>query len=93
MPGVQLAEGGVADLSGGEVVGNPIGANVQTAGFDVSHIQSDAVYRDNDRNLDTMAMPRRPTLAPSDHVLRWGWFWIPPMVEPCINSGRRCPSE
>jgi len=58
--GLQLAEGGVADLSEGEVVRNPIGANVQTEGFDLSRIQTGAVYRDNDRNLDTMAMLPAP---------------------------------
>jgi hypothetical protein len=57
LAGVQLAEGGTMDLHAGVVSSNPIGANVQTAGFDQARINDDVVYRDNQRNLDASGLP------------------------------------
>jgi len=54
--GVVIA-GGTMDLHAGEIVGNPIGANVQTPGFDVMRISDGVAFRDNDRNLDMSALP------------------------------------
>jgi len=54
--GVQLVTGEV-DLSEGVVAGNPIGANVQPAGFDLGRIQDHVVFRDNVRDLDAAALP------------------------------------
>ncbi len=54
--GLQLASGGTADARDGLVADNPIGANVQTEGFDISRITTDVHY-DNDFNLDSSALP------------------------------------
>lgn len=55
--GVQLANGGTMDLHEGEVAESQIGANVQTAGFDVSRLQDQVVFRDNQVNLDATTLP------------------------------------
>ncbi len=55
--GLQLAEGGVADLSEGEVAESAIGASVLTEGFDLGRISDRVVYRDNARKLDALSMP------------------------------------
>jgi hypothetical protein len=55
--GVQLAAGGVADLHEGEVAGNPIGANVQTPGFDLARLQDRVLFVDNEINLDAAGLP------------------------------------
>jgi hypothetical protein len=55
--GVQLHEGGTADLHEGEISGCPIGANVQTEGFDVGRLADRVVYHDNGVNLDGSALP------------------------------------
>ncbi|MHB8879241.1 MAG: right-handed parallel beta-helix repeat-containing protein [Myxococcaceae bacterium] len=55
--GLQLAEGGVADLVDGEVAENLIGASVMTEGFDLARISGQVVYRDNARKLDSASMP------------------------------------
>lgn len=52
LAGVQLARAGVMDLHGGEIARNPIGANVQTEGFDLTRLTDGVVYRDNGVNLD-----------------------------------------
>lgn len=57
LSGVQLARGGVADAARGEIAEHPIGANVQTEGFDVARISSGVRFRDNGRNLDTSGLP------------------------------------
>lgn len=55
--GLQIASGGSMDLHEGEVVQNPIGANVQVGGFDVTRLQDRVVYRDNDVTLDATSLP------------------------------------
>ena len=55
--GLQLAEGGVADLSNGEVAKNLIGASVTTAGFDIGRISAQVNYRDNTQMLDALFLP------------------------------------
>ena len=52
---VQLSRGGTVDLYGGEVAENPIGANVQTEGFDLSRLHNDVRFRDNGEDLDATA--------------------------------------
>ncbi len=61
--GVSVA-GGEVDLHDGEVSGNPIGANVSTEAFDLTRIQDRVVYRDNDRNLDSSALPAPAPVEP-----------------------------
>ena len=60
--GLQLARGGEADARNGRVVGNPVGANVQSTDFDFSRI-TDRVAYDNERNLDAtvLAVPELDT--------------------------------
>jgi hypothetical protein len=61
LAGVQLARGvldedapaGSMDLAAGVVSGNPVGANVQHAGYDLDRLTRDVVYADNLRNLDS----------------------------------------
>jgi hypothetical protein len=55
--GVQIAQGGVLDLHDGEVSHNLVGANVQTAGFDVTRLEDDVAYVDNERTLDATVLP------------------------------------
>ena len=63
--GVQVAEGGVMDLRDGEVTYNLIGANVQTADFDVNRLVDNVVYRNNERDFDSAFMPiPDPALPP-----------------------------
>jgi hypothetical protein len=63
--GVQLAEGGVATLTSGEIRGHLIGACVATDGFDLSRIQSGVTYVDNTRNLDATMLPLPDAMVPS----------------------------
>jgi hypothetical protein len=49
--GVTIVDGAL-DLHEGEVAGCPIGASVQTEGFDLQRLYDAVVFRDNDRNLD-----------------------------------------
>ena len=51
--GLQVATGGTMDADLVTVARNPIGANVQTAGFDVERISRRVRYIDNDQNLDS----------------------------------------
>jgi hypothetical protein len=60
--GLQLAEGGTADLSEGQVSRNPIGVNVQTPEFNIERLQDRVFYLDNGRNLDAERLPV-PSLA------------------------------
>ena len=55
--GLQLARGGVIDLTSGEVTENAIGANVQTEGYDLARITDRVIYRDNGRDLDSTLLP------------------------------------
>ena len=55
--GLQLASGGALDLHQGEVSRNPVGANVQTAGFDLVRIEDDVAYIENDLDLDSATIP------------------------------------
>ena len=54
---MQLALGGTVSLQDGEVSRNPVGANVQTEGFDLSRLQDRVLYVDNGINLDSSQMP------------------------------------
>jgi len=65
LAGIQLARGGTIDLHQGVVAENPVGANVQTEGFDVSRLQDAVVYRDNGRNLDSamLFVPAPPAVT------------------------------
>ena len=49
--------GGEVDLRRGEVAHHPIGANIQTTGFDVARISREVEYRSNGRNLDRGGLP------------------------------------
>jgi len=55
--GVQVGLGGAVDLSRGEVSSAIIGANVQDPSFDLSRLQDDVRYVDNDQNLASEALP------------------------------------
>lgn len=55
--GLQLARGGTIDLSVGVVAGCPIGANIQTEGFDSARLADQVTYRDNERNFDGATLP------------------------------------
>ncbi len=55
--GVQLATGGTMDLTDGTITRNPIGANVQSDGFDLARITTGVVYLDNDVNFDGSMLP------------------------------------
>lgn len=55
--GVQLGRGGTVDLHVGEVRNNVIGANVQTDGFDLGRLQDQVVFRDNQRDLESLTLP------------------------------------
>lgn len=56
LAGVQVG-GGVADLAHGRVSDNPIGANVQTAGFDFARLTTDVVFERNERAFDGNLLP------------------------------------
>lgn len=49
--------GGTMDLRHGRIVRNPIGAAIQTPGFDVARISEDVLFLENDRNVDTTTLP------------------------------------
>ena len=57
LAGAQVARDGELDLHDGEVSGNPVGANVQVPGYDISRLSDRVLYRDNDRNLDATELP------------------------------------
>ena len=63
--GVLLARGGTADLQSGEISENPIGLNVQTAGFDLMRLQHDVIFRSNQVTLSAMLLPLPDALAPT----------------------------
>ncbi len=50
-------QGGVADLSHGEISDNRIGVNVQTEGFDINRLLDAVLCHDNEVNLDTAELP------------------------------------
>jgi hypothetical protein len=55
--GTLAPDGGTVDLHQGEVSENPIGANIQTDPFDITRLQDDVLFRDNERNLDMSELP------------------------------------
>jgi len=55
--GLQLADGGEADLSDGLVADSPVGFNVQTAGFDESRLRDGVTFRDVGAELDRSSLP------------------------------------
>ncbi len=54
---VLFDHGGTMDLQDGEVSHNLIGANIQTAGFDVNRLADRVAFHDNERNLDMTELP------------------------------------
>lgn len=56
LAGIQLS-GGVADLFDGRVADNPIGANVQTPGFDYARLTTGVVFERNERSVDGAVLP------------------------------------
>ena len=57
LAGVQVARDGELDLCDGEISGNPIGANVQVAGYDVARLGKRVSYHDNGQSLDATTLP------------------------------------
>lgn len=55
--GVQVARDGELDLAEGEVAENPIGANVQVPGYDLTRLSRRVLYRRNGTNLDAEELP------------------------------------
>lgn len=55
--GLQLAEGGTADLHDGRVWGHAIGVNLQTTPFDFARLEDRILYYDNETNLDSTVLP------------------------------------
>ncbi len=49
--------GGTMDLHEGVISNNPIGANVQTVGFDINRLMDRVLFTDNNRNLDMSELP------------------------------------
>lgn len=49
--------GAQIDLHQGEVSGHPIGAVVNAEGFDLTRLEDEVLFMDNDRNLDTSTLP------------------------------------
>jgi hypothetical protein len=64
LAGLQLARGGTADLVDGEISHNLVGANVQTAPFDLARIRDNVLYRDNGVDLDSEARPVPEAMPP-----------------------------
>ena len=62
--GVQIADRGTVDLHQGEVSHNPVGANVQTVGFDLTRLADAVLYTDNGQNLDTSGLPIADPVVP-----------------------------
>ena len=60
MAGLQLVNGGTADLQAGEISENPLGVNVQTKDFDLARIQRDVIFHRNVTNLDSATLPSPP---------------------------------
>ena len=54
---VPYEHGGFMDLHSGEVSNNPIGANVQTEGFDINRLMDNVIYVANERSLDMTELP------------------------------------
>ena len=54
--GVHVANG-LMDLRQGSIVGNAIGAAIQTPGFDVARISDGVIFADNGRNVDMTSLP------------------------------------
>ncbi len=63
--GLLLARGGTADLQSGEISENPIGLNVQTAGFDLARVERDVIFRSNQVTVSAMLLPLPDALAPT----------------------------
>ncbi len=62
--GLQAALGGEFELRRGEVVGHPIGLNVQTDGFDFNALVERGVrFLDNERTLDATLLPLPEPIA------------------------------
>ncbi len=53
LAGVQIATDGGLDLANGIVERNPVGANIQVPGYDVTRLTTNVLYRDNGANLDS----------------------------------------
>ncbi len=55
--GVQVATGGTADLHDGEIANNPIGANIQTADYEVERLLDRVRFLNNGTDLDSITQP------------------------------------
>ncbi len=55
--GVMVAPRSTITLADGEIARNPIGANVQTPGYDLALLSDEVRYVDNDRNYDGASIP------------------------------------
>jgi hypothetical protein len=64
--GVQVAHGGTMDLQDSVVSDNPIGANVQSEGFDWDRLLDDVIFRDNERDFDSTFLPVPEPALPLD---------------------------
>lgn len=64
--GLQVAQGGTMDARDVTVSFHPIGANIQTEGFDYQRIARDVRYTDNGQNLDAhqILVPSAPSPLP-----------------------------
>jgi hypothetical protein len=60
--GVQIAVRATLDLHDGEIAHNPIGANIQTEGFDSARLADGVRFVDNEADLDSSGLPL-PDLA------------------------------
>jgi hypothetical protein len=58
LAGVQITDGGSADLARGVIANNPIGVNVQDdPDYDFGRLTQDVRFVDNDRNIDSSVVP------------------------------------
>jgi hypothetical protein len=55
--GVAMSTSGHIELHDGQVVDHPIGVNIQDESFDVTLLQDNVSYIDNERNLDSAYLP------------------------------------
>jgi hypothetical protein len=55
--GAQIASDAQLDLADGEVIGHPVGVNIQVDPYDLDRLTNGVYYRDNGMNLDTRTLP------------------------------------
>jgi hypothetical protein len=64
LTGLQIVGGASMTARDGIVSRNPVGANVQVPGYDLSTITEDVDYVDNDQNLDASSLPIPDPITP-----------------------------